>query len=204
MLPPPRFTIGKVLANGWAVPGFFQTWRLGFRSKSSIFVSIDQRMSFLMVWESFSCLFGKPQVCSFISLVYHTGLIGGVLQNWLYFWKVLLSSQSNTGALLLITSLIPSTSVAQMTSCRKSPICFKLLWFTDDEGNCGLWNLQFCIGFLYPCPLNLFLDTILSWRSTDNSLDFMSWVVLWYRLSAMGGHIDRYRPFQTMSNQLSF
>lgn len=32
--------------------------------------------------------------------------------------------------------------------------------------------------FLYPCPLNLFLDTILSWRSTDNSLDFMSWVVL--------------------------
>lgn len=58
--------------------------------------------------------------------------------------------------------------------------------------------------FLYPFPLNLFLDTILSWRSTDNSLDFMSWVVLWYPLFAMGGHIDRYRPFQTMSNQLSF
>lgn len=96
--------------------------------------------------------FGKPQVCSFISLVYHTGLIGGVLQNWLYFWKVLLSSQSNTGALLLITSLIPSTSVAQMTSCRKSPVCFKLLRFTDDGGICGLWNLQCCTGFSVPLP----------------------------------------------------
>ena len=31
--------------------------------------------------------------------------------------------------------------------------------------------------FLYPSP-DLYLDTILSWRSTDNSLDFMAWFVL--------------------------
>jgi hypothetical protein len=31
--------------------------------------------------------------------IYHKGLIGGVLQRWLSFWKVLPSSQRNSGAL---------------------------------------------------------------------------------------------------------
>ena len=49
MLPPPCFTAGIVLARWWTVPGFLQTWRLPFRSKTSIFVSSDQRILFLMI-----------------------------------------------------------------------------------------------------------------------------------------------------------
>ena len=37
----------------------------------------------------------------------------------------------------------------------------------------------------YPSP-DLCLDTILSRRSTDNSLDFMAWFVLWFVLSTVG------------------
>ena len=43
MLPPPCFTIGMV-------PGFLQKWHLAFKPKSSILVSSDQRILFLMVW----------------------------------------------------------------------------------------------------------------------------------------------------------
>ncbi len=48
---------------------------------------------------------------------------------------------------------------------------------------------------LYPSP-DLCLDTILSRRSTDNSLDFMAWLTV-------GPYIDRCVPFQIMSNQLN-
>ena len=47
MLPPPVFTVGMV-------PGFLQTWCLAFRPKRSILISSDQRILFLMVWESLS------------------------------------------------------------------------------------------------------------------------------------------------------
>jgi len=56
--------------------------------------------------------------------------------------------------------------------------------------------------FLYPSP-DLCLDTILSWRSIDNSLDFMAWFVLWHALFTVGTYIDRCVPFQIMSNQLN-
>ena len=52
MLPAPIFTIGRM-------PGFLQTWRLEFRPKSSILVSSDQKILFLMAWEYFQ---GKLQV----------------------------------------------------------------------------------------------------------------------------------------------
>ena len=55
--------------------------------------------------------------------------------------------------------------------------------------------------FLYPSP-DLFLKTILSRRSTDNSFDFMLGFVLWHALSTVGPYIDRCVPFQ-MSNQLN-
>ena len=41
MLPPPCFTVGMV-------PGFLQTWRSAFRPNSSILLSSDQRILFLM------------------------------------------------------------------------------------------------------------------------------------------------------------
>ena len=56
MLPPPCFTVGMVLAWWWAAPGFLQIWRRASMPKSSIFVSSDQRILFLMVCESFRCI----------------------------------------------------------------------------------------------------------------------------------------------------
>ena len=46
-------------------------------------------------------------------------------------------------------------------------------------------------------------DTILSRRSTDNSLDFMAWFELCHALSTVGPYIDTCVPFQIMSNQLN-
>ena len=96
MLPPPFFTIGMV-------PGFLQMWRFAFWPKRSILVSSDQRILFLMVWESFS----KIQAGCHVPFTeewlpsgqYHKGLIGGVLQRWSFFWKILPSPQRNSGAL---------------------------------------------------------------------------------------------------------
>ena len=51
MLPPPYFTAGMVLGRWWVVPGFFQTWRLELWPNSSILVSSDLRILFLLAWE---------------------------------------------------------------------------------------------------------------------------------------------------------
>ena len=87
MLTPPCFTVGMV-------PGFLQKWRLAFRP-------------FLMVWESLGAFRETPSrlSCAFywgvasVWPLYHKGLIGGLLQRWLSFWKVLPSPQRNSGAL---------------------------------------------------------------------------------------------------------
>jgi len=52
---------------------------------------------------------------------------------------------------------------------------------------------------LYPSP-DLCLNIILSRRSTDNS---MAWFVLWHALLTVTPYIDRFVPFQIMSNQLN-
>ena len=54
MLPPLCFTVGML-------PGFLQMWFLAFRTNSSILVSSDQRILFLMVWESFRCLLANSK-----------------------------------------------------------------------------------------------------------------------------------------------
>ena len=72
MLPPPCFTVGMVLAWWWAVPGFLQTWHLAFTPKSSIFVSSDQRILFLMVWESFRCILTNSRQAA-MSLLLRSG-----------------------------------------------------------------------------------------------------------------------------------
>ena len=63
--------------------------------------------------------------------LYHKGLIGGVLQRWLSFWKVLPSPQRDSRAL----SDWPS---------------FKLLTFKNDGGHCVLGDLQCCRHLLVP------------------------------------------------------
>ena len=88
MLPPPCFTVGML-------PGFLQMWRLAFRPKSSILVSSDQRILFLMVWDSFRCLLANSQAGCHLPFTdkwlpsgHSTIIFGGVLQRLLYFWKV--------------------------------------------------------------------------------------------------------------------
>ena len=83
MLPPPCFTVGMVLAWWWAVPGFLQTWRLAFTPKSSLFVSSDQRILFLMVWESIRCILAA--MCLLLRSGYrHTPPSGhSTIQAWL-------------------------------------------------------------------------------------------------------------------------
>ncbi len=118
--------------------------------------------------------------------LYHTGLISGLLQRWLLFWKVLLSPQRNAGAL----SEWPSGSWSPPWLRPFSPWLLSLArtaWRVLVVLNFSIY--EWCsLGpsiqhhfFLYPSP-DLCLDTILSRRSTDNSLDFMSWFVLWNAL----------------------
>ena len=99
MLPPTCFTVGMV-------PGFLQTWLLAFRQKSWILVPSHQRILFLMFWESLGAFWQTPSGLSgafywgvtSVSQLYHKGLIGGVLQRWLSFWKVIPSLQRNSRA----------------------------------------------------------------------------------------------------------
>ncbi len=80
----------------------------------------------------------------------------------------------------LVTSLTKALLHQLLSLARrpaKSPGCFKLLPLrvTETTSFCEPSMLQKF--FLYPSP-DLCLDTILSRRSTDNSLDFMAWFML--------------------------
>ena len=56
--------------------------------------------------------------------------------------------------------------------------------------------------FWYPSP-DLWLNTILSRISTDNSFDLVAWFLRWHAPSTVGPCIDRCVPFQIMSNQFN-
>ena len=66
------------------VPGFLQTWRLAFRPNSSILISSDQRILFLMIWESLGVVWQTPSGLSYafywgvasVWPLYHKGLSG--------------------------------------------------------------------------------------------------------------------------------
>jgi hypothetical protein len=92
--------------------------------------------------------------------LYPKGLIGGVLQRWLSFWKVLPSPQRKSGVtfgflVTCLTKLGPSPPIAQFgraDSSRKSlggykPLPFKNLRMMEAT---VLGDLKFCIHFLVP------------------------------------------------------
>ena len=151
-------------------------------------------------------MFGEP--------LYHTGLISGVLQRWLSFWKVL-SSQRNAGALsratirFLVTSLTKAL-LLRLLSLAGRPTLGRVLVVPNFfhlrimEATVLIGTLNAADIFLYP-PLDLCLVTILSRRTiSDNFLDFMAWFVLWHALSTVGPYIDRCVPnFQIISNELN-
>jgi len=92
----------QVITTDWFPPDItlgIQAKEFNLSVQSENFISHGLRV--------FQVPFGKLQVGYHVpfteewvpSGLYHTGLIGGVLQKWLSFWKVLLSPQSNAGAL---------------------------------------------------------------------------------------------------------
>jgi len=123
--------------------------------------SWSERVLQVPFWQTpdgLSCAF-YWEVASVWSL-YHTGLIGGVLQRWLFFWKVLLSPQRNAGALSewpsgswsppLLRSFSSIDQFGWAASSRKSPGGSKLLQFTDDGGHCA--SIKNCLGGLKTIP----------------------------------------------------
>ena len=93
-----------------------------------------------------------------------------------------------------------SHSCVVLAMCLQSLTCWKV-------------NLRPCLAtvffeifnaaemFWYP-SWDLCLDTILPRSSTDNSFNLMAWFLLWHALLTVGYYIDRYVPFQIMSNQI--
>ena len=193
MLPPPFFTVEMVL-------GFLQTWRLAFRPNSSILVSSDQRILFIMICESLGAFWQTPSglSCAFywgasIWPLDHKGLIVGVLQRLLSFWKVLPSPQTNSRALSEwpLGSWSPPWPRPFSPDCSVWP-CRPALGRVLEVPN--VFHLRrMCswgpsIIFLYPSPYLCF-DTILSRSSTDNSCNFMACFLLWHALSTVRPYI---------------
>ena len=65
------------------VPSFLQTWRLAFRPMSSILVSLDHRILFLLVWESFRFLLANSKwavMCLLLRSGFH---LATIIKAWL-------------------------------------------------------------------------------------------------------------------------
>ena len=134
-----------------------------------------------------------------------------MLQRWLFFWKVLPSTQRNSGALSEWPSVlghlpdqVSSPLISQFCRAASSMTSLggsKLLHLRMIESTVLLGTFNAAGIFWYPPP-DLCLDTILSRRSTDNSFDLMALFLLWHALSTVRPSIDRCVPFQIMSNQL--
>ena len=73
----------------------------------------------------------------------------------------------------------------------------KLLPFKSMKVFLGTFNAADI--FWYPSP-DLYLDTILSQSSMDNSFHLKAWFLLWHALSTVGAYIDSCVPFQIMIN----
>ena len=155
-----------------------------------------------MVWESFRCLWQIPSGLSWgvasVWPLYHKGLIGGVLQRWLAFWKVLPSSQRNTRALwetigFLVThltkALLPDCCLAGLPALGivllVPNVHLRMLEATVLLGTFNAVDI-----FWYP-SLYLFLDTILSRSSMGNSFNLTTWFLLWLALSTVGLYMDK-------------
>jgi hypothetical protein len=194
------------------VPGFLQIWRLEFRPKSSILVSSDHKILFLMVWESLGAFWQTPSGLSrafywgvaSIWPLYHKGLIGGVLQMVVLLKASPISTEEHWSSVrVTIGFLFTSLSKAllyRLLSLDGRPALERVLVVPNFfhlrmmEGHCVLGDLQCCRHFLVPFPRSV---------PTDNSFDLFGLILRWHALSTMGSHTYRCVPFQIMSNQLN-
>ena len=166
MLPPPCFTVGMV-----------QTWRIQAKEFNLSFIRPENLVShgLRVLWVPF----GKLQagchafywgVASFWSL-YNKGMIGGVLQRWLSFWKVLPSPQMNSVALsvwFLVTSLTKAL-LPRLPSLAGRPALGRVLvvpnFFHLRMMEATVFLRNTADMFWYPSP-DLWLNIILSRSST--------------------------------------
>jgi hypothetical protein len=152
MLPLPCFTVR-------IVPGFFQMWRLTFRPKSSILVSSDQRILFLMVWQSLGAFWQSTSMLSSafywglasVCQLYHKCLIGGVGCHSGRF------SHLHRGTLELCQS--DHQVLVHLPDQGLSPPIAQLGWTASsrkglggDGDHCVFGDLQFCRNVLVPFP----------------------------------------------------
>jgi hypothetical protein len=169
------------------VLGFLQTWRLAFRPKCSILFSSDQRILFLMIWESLGAFWQTPSrlSCAFywgvasIWPLYHKGLMVVLLEGSQSPEE--LSSSIRVIIGFLVTSLTKAL-LPQLLSLARRPAQGRVLVVPNFfhwrmmETTVFLGTFNAADIFWYPSP-DLCLDTILSRRSTDNSFDLMAWFV---------------------------
>jgi hypothetical protein len=124
---------------------------------------------------------------SSVSPLYQKGLIGGVLQRWLSFWKVLPSSEELWSSIrvtirFLVTSLIKAVlprlfSLAGLQALGIVFVVPNFFHLRMMEATVFLETFNAADFFWYPSP-DLCLDTNLSLGSTDNSFDLMAWFLL--------------------------
>ena len=144
-----------------------------------------------MIWESFRCLLANSRravMCLLLRSGFRLATLpyrpdGGVLEKWLSFWKVLLSPQSNAGAL----SEWPPGS---WSPPWLRPFYPHLSEWTGGQLSEEFWWFQ--TSYIYGW-----------WRPLEaNSFNFMSWFVLWHALSTMGPHDQSTEFTQVKCNQV--
>ena len=189
--------------------------REGARPKSSILVSSDQGILFLMVWESFSKLQAGcrvPFTKEWLSSCHST------IKAWLVEYcrdycpsgrfsdlhrGTLELCQSGHWVLGYLPDQGPSPPIAQFgraASSRRGPY-FIHLRRMGAAVFLGFFNAAHI--FCYPSP-DHYLDPILSWSSTDNSFDHMAWFLLWHAVSTVWPYIDRCVPLPKHVQSIEF
>ena len=149
---------------------------LGHRPNNSILLSSDQRILFLMVWESFTYLLANSKWVGRFPHLHRITL-------------ELCQSDHRVLGHLLDQDLSPP--FAQFGGVLGVPNFFHLRMM---EATVSLGTFNAADIFWYPSP-DLCIDTILSRSSADNSFVLMAWFLLWHALSTVGPYsaLQEYR-----------
>ncbi len=132
----------------------------------------------------FSCVFTEERIE--FGHNQHKSQIGGVLQWCLSFCRFLLSPDMR----FLVTSLDKALlhQVLSLASSKKKPGRFKTSSIKGNRDHMLLWPFNAAEMFLNSSPDLWFQYNPVS---TDNSLDFMDWLLLWHALLTVGPYTDR-------------
>jgi hypothetical protein len=179
MLPPPCYTVGRG-------PGILQLCHLAFRQRVQSW--FDQKILFLMVWESLSFANSKKAVMCLLLRSGHSTTKAWLVKcckdgcpsgRYSHFHRGTLElCQSDHWVLGHLPDQGTSPSIAQFGQAsisRKSLGSSKLFPFKTDGGHFVLGGLQ--------------------WSSMDNSFNLMAW---------LGAYIGRCVLFQIMSNHFNW